>query len=68
MRQSLALSLLFLASDYFKGVVNSDCRGSGGSLGGVNFVFTSLFGDLLVVLMASRESLLGVLLLVVELI
>ena len=40
----------------------------GGSLGGVPFVSTLFFGDSLVVLLASRENLLGIMLSVVALI
>ena len=67
-RQSLALSLIFLATTCFSGVVNSEYCRLGGSLGGVPFVSTLFFCDYLVVLLASRERLIGVVLLVVAMI
>ena len=66
-RQSLALSLIFLAATCFSGVVNSEYCRLGRSLGGMPFVSTILLGDSLVVFLASRERLLGVMLSVVVL-
>ena len=66
-RRSLDLSLLLLATAYFSGVFHQLCSRSGNSLVGLPFVSTLFFGDSLVLLLASRESLPGVMFLVVAL-